>query len=313
MGRIRILPALATVGSILILTASAAQAVTTLPMRNTTVTIGNSGFTVTQWTVDGVNQYGGAPQANGLQSGSWFYRVGAGPIVSLDTVTSSVPVVNLNSGNSFDPSPSTINTVYQDVANGLKFTMAYQVTGGFPGSGSSTIDGQLTAQLIGSTTSAAVSIFEVNDLAVGGTEINDLVMPSLLEAARKVNQSDPTTVFGEGSTFKLAGSGASLLVSDPTHREAGLAGTVAADVAAGLLTDTPAAGVGITGNVGYAYEYSINLVAGTPSEIVELDVHRNLTRNVVVPGVVPEPISAMLSLIGLAALGVVAGRRSTKA
>ena len=115
MGRIRVLAVLAVTG-IALLAATSAQAVI-LTNFNTTVATTPGNATVTQWTVDGTNQYLGG-------TGSWFYRVGAGPLINLDTVFSSAtPVTGPNPGNPFDFSPTTVTSTYVDVNNGLQFTL----------------------------------------------------------------------------------------------------------------------------------------------------------------------------------------------
>ena len=261
MGRMSVLAAAVVVGGVVAWQAPAAQAVI-LTNFNTSVTVAdvgvNPGHNITGWNVDGVNQY-----VSG--AGSWFYRVGNGPVVSLDTAAFISSVVTAPSANPFDFSPTTLTTTFDDRANGLQFTMQYQVSGGRAGSGSSTIMAQLTAALIGPSTGTALSIYELNDLGLGANDVNDIVMPSALEEMRKVNQSAPATLFGEFGTFRLRGTGTDLLVSDPTHRQAGLSATVTAAVGNGLLNDTPPAGVSIgPADVAYAYQYEFVLVSGTP-------------------------------------------------
>ena len=97
------------------------------------------------------------------------------------------------------------------------------------------------------------------------------------DATRTVIQGDAATTFGEAAMFKLFSPTGSLLLADPTHREAGLAAAVAADVAAGLLQDTPPGGTAIgPADVAFAYQYNFNLVEATPSQDVELTINRNL-------------------------------------
>jgi hypothetical protein len=293
MRRVNFLATMAAVGVLCAWATPAVRAGTILTNFNTTVTIAddgaNPGHTISSWTVDGVGQY-----VTG--TGSWFYRVGNGPVVSLDTAAFVSKLEIDNSGDPFDFSPTTLNTVYQDTTNGLQFSLQYQVSGGNNGSGVSSIQAQLTAQLISPSAGTALSIFELNNLGVGGSEVNDLVTPSAADAAGSIAQSDANGTFNENTKSRLTGPNASPTVSDPTHRQAGLAASVAAAVAAGLLNDTPGGGVAIgPSDVAFAYQYDFSLATGTPSQSVELDVNRNLTQNLT-----PEPAS--LTLLGLGGL-----------
>jgi hypothetical protein len=251
--------------------ASAARAAS-ISNGNTTVTFNTSDTTgtvpwISQWIVDGVDQYGGTP-AGGESPG---YYLGAFAETNVNSST-------LLSSNFSGPVASAL-------FQGDGYTIAVKdiVSGGLPGSGASAINETFTFNNTG-TSPLTVAFVDFVNPNVNATPTDD----TLTLSSNTASQTDPSgTVvnFSVTPTPAIVGS----TVDGGLHYFSTGPGVFTGDVGFYFLWST-ADGSGLTIGAGDSMIYSINeTVTGVPSGTGA--------------AMVPLPNSAWTSLVTLAGLG----------
>jgi hypothetical protein len=243
---------------------------------NSTVTFNPSASSfvtpfISQWVVDGVDQYGGSP-AGGEDPGFYLGAAGEEPVNLLPVLSSSF-------------SGATANVSYQ----GDGFTVAVKdvLTGGSAGSGSSTIVETFTVD----NTSSSPLAFDLADfvnLNLNATPIGDTVVLSDLTSAQ---QSDS---FGTKATFTFSPS--LVTISESTNGNSGpfleQFGTFEGDAAFGLIWGSVSGANTIDADSTATYTINETLTGGQTSGSTG-------------GSVVPLPNSAASALLGLAGLGAI--------
>jgi hypothetical protein len=227
------------------------------------------------WLVEGVDQ---------LHQQAFWYRVGNAAEQSLDTVPHLANAVNAN----FNPGLDTLNIRYTQ-AGSFQIDVAYTLSGGAPGSGSSGLTENITIKNL-TASPLDFHFFQYSDFDLAGTAANDGV---IFTNGNAVQQFDGVLAFSE-----------TVVTTAPSHRELGLQPATLNklnDGVATTLSDTP---VGLPvgpGNVTWAYQWDFSIPANG-------SVNIGKAKNV---NYVPEPGSALLiSLSALALFGMRSRRRS---
>ncbi|MGA2441159.1 MAG: hypothetical protein ABSH08_09375 [Tepidisphaeraceae bacterium] len=248
--------------------------------RAATISSGNSTVTlnptndllpyITQWAVDGVDQYGGSPAGDTRL----FYFIGSGSVVYVN----SLPVMS----SSF--SGGNASVTYQ--TTGVTITVKDVLTGGSAGSGKSELDEQLDFT---NTSSSAIALdfahfINLNLDAMPNTD-SLTFGPSMLE------QSNPL-----GTDVKINLNPAAALISVSTNGDAGPYFDVAPP---GPFTGDIAVGI----HMGTIDETTTNIAAGSTAVF---NVDETLSGVASSQGAaVPLPNSAAAALTMLAVLGLI--------
>ncbi len=243
---------------------------------------------ISQWIVDGVDQYGGSPA--GSENISLAAGAGTSPINAF-SVTSS----------SFADGIASLN--YQ--GNGFTVGVKEILTGGNAGSGASGINETITINNTGTVATALQGTpspdsladqpltFQLSDLInlnVNGTPNNDTLTLSPGTGTNTADQTDPS---GAHVNVTFTPTPDSLNTINPSTSTLGGLGPV-------------------TGDAAFLAQYSITLDAGDSAII---SINENLTGGVTPPApAIPLPNSASASLATLTGLGLIAfAKRAKKA
>jgi hypothetical protein len=240
-----------------------------------TLTDGNSSFAVDmnsqagayQWLVDGTNQ---------LYQEWFWYRVGANPQQSIDTLTLTA---------FSNPDPRLLQLTY--AGNGFQIIVQYTLLGAAPGSGTSDVSEQIA---ILNTTSSPLDFhfYMYSDFDLGGTPAGDSVT---LPSAHEAIQVDAATGMVSDT----------VVTQTPQEWEADYFANTLNRLNSGVpitLNDTSSAG---PGDVTWAFEWDKVLTGNVSGGTLTISADKNIST---LP--VPEPTSLILvggGLLGLAGLG----------
>jgi PEP-CTERM motif len=230
------------------------------------------------WVIDGVNLL---PAAGGGRSDyrQWFwYRVGATPEASLDSLPLSFAGT---SDANFDGNPDTAFMRYTSAA-GFKIELTVGLTGGTPGSKASDI-GEIIKITNTNATSLAISFFQYVDFALGGQE---------------------TVTFTNANTVRESGAfGAvqeTVVTPSSTHRETLPFSATITKLNDGVfdnLIDNTTAG---PGDITWAYQWDFVIAPGG-SVLISKDKQ----------AIVPEPSTWLLMTVAGALAGFFVRRKRT--
>lgn len=242
--------------------------------KNATVGVNTNG-TVASWTIDGVNQLAGQ---------SFFYRVGNAGGESLLSGISGTPSVSLTQ---IPNVISSLDITYANAAYSVR--TLFHLTGSTPGSGKANLNQTLTIQNL-SGAPLDFHFFQYSNFDLGGVALGQTAAVNFdaLLQPYKIAQTDGVRTVTETVNVNTAPVGhfqtsfapsglVSLLDGNPT-----------------TLNDVLATG---PGDVEFAYQWDVVLA---PNEA--LTISKLL-------GVVPEPATAALLLLGLG-VGIAARRKN---
>jgi hypothetical protein len=215
----------------------------------------------------------------------WFwYRVGAGPESSIDTI--GAPLIS-------GLTSSTVTTTYYDSLNRFNIGVTYSLLGGGPTSGTADITEQIA---INNTSGAGLDFhfFQYSDFDIGGTPAGDTVLLSQNPFTGRINQAD-----------QFAGSSLVEVVNTPNanHGEAAFvpATLVKLNDAAPTVLNDNLGPVG-PGDVSWALQWDTTIGVGG-SLLISKD--KQLTVEFV-----PEPSTFALVSVGLIACGFLRRRQA---
>ena len=249
------------------------------------------GSSILDWVLNGANHSGGA---------SYYYGIGSSP----EALISSLPLIGgpTLAGNS-------VNATY---GNGeLAIDFGVEITA-VPGVSSMTV----TMNATSSSNNLDLSIFEVHNMNLSGTAGDDTIgfaggaTPPPPQQPGNGEQTDADSTFTQNSEASILGGVGGTDVF-PSHWE--LSANPAALLA--LMTDGDADTLADTPNdtnpigaadVAHAFQWDASLMSDDTLQIIV----RKQLRSDLVGEVIPEPVTSMLSLLGLAVIGgTAAGRR----
>jgi hypothetical protein len=287
--------------SILIAAAFAAGTMLASGARAASISDGNSSLTInpssssapliSQWIVDGVDQYGGSPAG----SENLLFAVGTGSLsfnaINSLTVTSS----------SFTDG---IASISYDGGN-FSVTVKEILTGGNPGSGASGINETITINNTGTLQPAVQG-------AASPDSVGD--QPLTFHLSDSINLNVNETPNNDTLTLSPGAGTNTADQTDPSGAHVNVTFTPTPDT---MNTFTPGIdgfnGLGpVTGDTAFSAQYSFTLDAGDSAII---SVNENLTGGVTPPPpAIPLPNSASASLATLTGLGLIAlAKRAKKA
>jgi len=246
----------------------------TLSSGNSTVTLNPTNDLlpyISQWVVDGVDQYGGSPAGETRL----FYIIGSGSEVTVN----SLPVISSSSS-----SPNASSVTYQ--TTGVTITVKDVLTGGSAGSGKSELDEEVDFT---NTSGSAIALDFSHTI-----NLNLDAMPntdSLTFGPSSLDQSNPL-----GTDVKITLNPAAALISVSTNGNSGPFFDVAPP---GPFTGDIAVGI----HQGTTDETTTDVAAGSTAVFT---VDETLTGVVSSPGAaVPLPNSAAAALTTLAGLSLI--------
>lgn len=241
--------------------------------KNATVGVNTNG-TVASWTIDGVNQLSGQ---------SLFYRVGSMGGESLLSGISGTPSVSFNQVPNII---SSLDITYANAAYSVR--TLFQLSGSTAGSGKANFNQTLTIQNL-SGAPLDFHFFQYSNFDLGGVTSGQTAavnFDSLLQPY-KIVQTDGVRTVTETVNVNTAPVG---------HYQTSLVGNALAsliDINPTTLNDVLATG---PGDVEFAYQWDVVLGANETLTISKL------------LGIVPEPTTATLALLGLG-MGLAARRK----
>jgi hypothetical protein len=224
------------------------------------------------WIVEGQNQL----------AHQWFwYRIGANPEQSIDTIGIPVVVTTLGTRG--------MTATYANPQFSLQID--YLLTGGVAGSGVSDIAETIKIQNL---TGAYLDFhfFQYSDFNLGGTAGNDTLQLSQ-NIAGKYNdavQYDAGVAFSETVTAPGA-----------NHGEAAFAGITLAKLNNGVADNLSDASGPLNGDVTWAFQWDFSIAPGS-SKIISKDKYLEVL-------VIPEPTSVVFGALGLAFMLGMSNRR----
>jgi hypothetical protein len=231
------------------------------------------------WVIDGVNLL---PAVSGgiTDYRQWFwYRVGATPEASLDTLPLSVAGT---SDVNFNGSPETAFVRYIG-APGFKIEVTFKLTGGTPGSGISDIDEQISIVNTGGS-----------PLSISFFQYGDFQLSSPLVGGENVSFTNSNAVRETGSFGHVQET---VITPSATHREAldfPLTITKLNDAFPDNLIDNTNAG---PGDITWTYQWDFVIAPGGTA-LISKDMQ----------AAIPEPSTVALILVGFVGLGLIRRR-----
>ncbi len=229
------------------------------------INITNANAGVASWSVDGVNS---------LNRQGFYYRVGSGPELLVQSISSSPTV-------SFTQVPNVISMLDVTYASqNYSVRTVFQLTGGNAGSGFSGLSETITVKNLSSSI-LDFHLFQYSDFDLWGLASGQVAQYSFdaLGQPYKVTQTDGTHSVTETLNANTAPIG---------HFEAALGNATFAsltDGAATVLNDNPNSGLG---NATFAYQWNASLAANGGT----LTISKLLN-------IVPEPTVATIFLVGI--------------
>lgn len=221
------------------------------------------------WTVDGTDQL--------FQQWFWF-RTGDGAEQSIDTL----PLLGAVASNTnFNPGNDTLVVRYGSLETWY-VDVKYSLQGGSAGSGASDIGEQITI-FNADDGALGISFFQYSDFDLDNTANNDTVM---MVNANTVRQWDPAFVLSETvatpspNAYELANT--SFAIRDKLN-----------DGVATNLNNTPAIGVGITGDASWAFQWNFTVPAGGSVQI---------SKDKRIGSFIPEPLTLLGFTMGAGGL-----------
>jgi len=286
-GKSILLAAAATVASILGAAAAPAHAAPiTLQDYNSSVIINPttpSPSGVTNWTVDGVNQFNNPNGNNPSGTGEWFwFAVNGGAPMNLNTLALNGSPAPINIDGHPGATGNYVSTSY-GTSSPLTVGVSYDLSGGTTGSKVSDLSETATIHNGGST-AVTLQFFEYSAFTMGGSGTQDLTITGGNEATQE-NPSDfmvSQTVVSPKPTFFQADTAANLLA------ELGSASNIHLDDQA---SETNL-------NAAWAFEWDVTL---NPGATFAIGIDKNIRA-------VPEP-TATVALFGLGGLFLTRPRR----
>ncbi len=265
---------------LLLVPAALAGAVFAANVRGASITNGNSSLTInpssstlpfiSNWVVDGVDQYGGSPAGEE----NFTFSIGSPGILA--QLNNSLPVT----GSSFNNGVGSVTYTASDYT----VTVTDVLTGGSPGSGASAISETIAVSNTETPLAPGSSALQFNlgdyvNLNVNGTPNNDTLTLSPSTGTNTATQTDPS---GAVVTFSTTPTPTVFQTVDPATR-------------------TPGTTLGpLMGDEAFEAGWSMSIDPGD-SEIVS--INETLTGGST--SVVPLPSSAGASLAMLAGLGAI--------
>lgn len=274
------------IGLIIAMSTPATAGVYTLEDKNSIVTIDTEGSGQVSWLVDGVEQ---------LFRQTFFYRVGSAggesEITSLDLDFENA--VDLN-GSGDD---NVLFVRYADPGGDFEIEIQY----GLLGAASGSLQSDLTEQIaITNLSNAALDIhfFQYVDFDLGGDAGDDI--------GKFINDN---TVRQRDTGPNVVEINETVITPDPDHRELSLYPSLINSLEDGsptTLSDSPAEGIEIMGDIAWGFEWDFLLSSSGPNSVGSISKDKRI-------GPVPEPSSLIVwSLLGLCLGGFARWRKRTK-